>query len=326
MNRRRFVALVVGMAAGPLAARAQQQRLSKIGFLSSGSPTAFEKLNAAFHQGLSDEGFVEGRNVLTEYRWAQGNYGDLERLAFELVQVGVDLIAASGGIVSARAAARATSTIPIVFIAGFDPVRVGLVVSENRPAGNITGVSVYTTELSTKRLELLVELVPETRNIAILVNPGSVTTSLEIEDTLKASKRIGRVLQVIKASSEAEIDAGFARATQEGIGALLVSADSFFTARRRQITALAGRLAIPTIYPWREYVEAGGLVSYGPELTWAYHQIGSYAGQILKGTRPRDLPVVFPTKFFFVLNLKTAEALGLNVSPTLLALADETIE
>lgn len=326
MNRRSFVALVVDMAAWPLAARAQQQRLSKIGFLSSGSPRAFDKLNAAFHQGLSDEGFVEGRNMLTEYRWAQGNYGDLERLAFELVQVGVDLIAASGGIVSAQAAARATSTIPIVFIAGFDPVRVGLVVSENRPAGNITGVSVYTTALSTKRLELLVELVPKIRNVAILVNPGSVTTSLEIEDTLKASKRIARALQVIKASNEAEIDAGFARATQEGIGALLVSADPYFTARRRQITALAGRLAIPTIYPWREYVEAGGLVSYGPELTWAYHQIGSYAGQILKGSRPRDLPVMFPTKFVLVLNLRAARALGLNVSPTLLALADETIE
>jgi putative ABC transport system substrate-binding protein len=326
MNRRHFVALVVGVADWPVAARAQQQRLSKIGFLSSGSPRAFDKLNAAFHQGLSDERFVEDRNLLTEYRWAQGNYGDLERLAFELVQVGVDLIAASGGIVSARAAARATSTIPIVFIAGFDPVRVGLVVSENRPVGNITGVSVYTTALAAKRLELLVELVPEIRNIAILVNPGSVTTSLEIEDTLNASKRIDRVLQVIKASNEAEIDAGFARATQEGIGALLVSADPFFTVRRMQITALAGRLAIPTIYPWREYVEAGGLVSYGPELTWAYHQIGSYAGQILKGTLPRDLPVVYPTKFDFVLNLKAARALGLNVPPTLLALADETIE
>ena len=326
MNRRHFVALVVGVAAWPVAARAQQQRLSKIGFLSSGSPRAFDKLNAAFHQGLRDEGFVEDRNLLTEYRWAQGNYGDLERLAFELVQVGVDLIAASGGIVSARAAARATSTIPIVFIAGFDPVRVGLVVSENRPVGNITGVSVYTTALAAKRLELLVELVPEIRNIAILVNPGSVTTSLEIEDTLNESKRIGRVLQVIKASNEAEIDAGFARATQEGIGAMLVSADPFFTARRMQITALAGRLAIPTIYPWREYVEAGGLVSYGPELTWAYRQIGSYAGRILKGTAPRDLPVVYPTKFNFVLNLKAARALGLNVPPTLLALADETIE
>jgi len=326
MNRRHFVALVVGVAAWPVAARAQQQRLSKIGFLSSGSPRAFDKLNAAFHQGLRDEGFVEDRNLLTEYRWAQGNYGDLERLAFELVQVGVDLIAASGGIVSARAAARATSTIPIVFIAGFDPVRVGLVVSENRPVGNITGVSVYTTALAAKRLELLVELVPEIRNIAILVNPGSVTTSLEIEDTLNASKRIGRVLQVIKASNEAEIDAGFARATQEGIGAMLVSADPFFTVRRMQITALAGRLAIPTIYPWREYVEAGGLVSYGPELTWAYRQIGSYAGRILKGTAPRDLPVVYPTKFNFVLNLKAARALGLNVPPTLLALADETIE
>jgi putative ABC transport system substrate-binding protein len=314
------------MAAWPVAARAQQQRLSKIGFLSSGSPRAFDKLNAAFHRGLSDEGFVEGRNVLTEYRWAAGNYGDLERLAFELVRAGVDLIAASGGIVSARAAVRATSTIPIVFIAGFDPVRVGLVVSENRPAGNITGVSVYTTALSAKRLELLVELVPEIRNIAILVNPGSVTTSLEIEDTLKASKRMDRVLQVIKASNEAEIDDGFARATQEGIGALLVSADPFFTVRRMQITALAGRLAIPTIYPWREYVEAGGLVSYGPELAWAYHQIGSYSGQILKGIRPRDLPVVVPTKFNLVLNLKAARALGLNVPPTLLALADETIE
>jgi putative ABC transport system substrate-binding protein len=326
MNRRYVIALCGAAALWPLTAAAQQQPLPSIGFLSSGSPRAFEKFTGAFAEGLSGQAFLEGRDVQIDYRWAEGHYDDLEKLASELVHKDVSVIAASGGLVSAQAAIKATSKIPIVFVSGFDPVWLGLVSSLNRPGGNVTGASVYSTELVAKRLELLTQLAPNVHDIAILVNPGSVTTDLEVKLAIQASQRLGRDLQVFKAVNENEIDVAFAAANQAHTGGFLVSADPLFTARRAQIVALAAQNSIPTMYPWREYVDAGGLVSYGAELTWAYRQIGDYAGQILKGAKPTDLPVVFPTKFNFIINLKTAKALSLNVPASLLAISDETIE
>ncbi len=325
MNRRDILALF-GSIAWPLTARAQQPSLPAIGFLSSGSPRTFERFTNAFLQGLGDQKYAEGRDFWVDYRWAEGHYNDLGALASRLVHDGARLIAASGGVVSAQAAVKATSKIPIVFVVGFDPVQLGLVASLNRPGGNVTGASVYSTELTAKRLEFLVELAPGIRSVAMLVNPGSVTTDLEIKDTVAAARHIDRDLQVFRASNEAEINVVFAAAAEQHVGGLLVGADPLFTARRAQLVALAEQHAIPTMYPWREYVESGGLVSYGAELIWAYRQIGNYAGQILKGAQPSDLPVVLPTKFDLVINLKTAKALGLNISSSLLAVADETLE
>jgi putative ABC transport system substrate-binding protein len=236
------------------------------------------------------------------------------------------VIAATGGVASAQAAAKATTKIPIVFVIGFDPVRLGLVASLGRPDKNVTGASVYTTELAAKRLGLLVALVPGLRNVGILANPGSLLTDFDIQETTAAAGQMGLRAIVLKASNEVEIDAAFPTALQQQAGAIFVNADTLFTARRDQIVALAARNRIPTMYPWREYVESGGLVSYGAELAWAYRQIGSYAGLILKGAQPRELPVVLPTKFDLVINLKTAAALGLDVPTNVLVLADQTIE
>lgn len=326
MDRRHFIALLGGSVVCPQAARAQQRALPAIGFLSTGSARTFERFNAAFHQGLTDQGYAEGRDYWIDYRWAEGHYGDLGGMASELVRDDVSLIAATGGTASAQAAVKATSKIPIVFVIGFDPVQLGLVASLNRPGGNVTGASVYTTELAAKRLELLTELAPGIRNVGMLANPGSALTGLETKDMVGASQHAGRELKVLTASNEAEIDAAVAAAAQQQVGGLLVTADPLFTARRVQLVALAARYQIPTMYPWREYVQSGGLVSYGAELTWAYRQIGNYAAQILKGAQPSDLPVVLPTKFDLVINLKTAKALGLKISANLLTLADETIE
>jgi putative ABC transport system substrate-binding protein len=300
--------------------------MPSIGFLSSGSPRTFGKFIAAFHEGLGEQGYVEGHNVWIDYHWAEGHYSDLDALATDLVRNQVTLIAATGGVVSAKAAKRATTAIPIVFVVGFDPVQLGLVASINKPGGNATGASVYTTELAAKRLSILSELVPGIRTIGILVNPGSATTERETKDTIAAAQRLGRPIAVFKATTESEIDAALASAAQQQVGALLVSADPLFTIRRVQLVALAARHALPTVYPWREFVEAGGLMSYGTELTWAYRQIGLYSGRILKGTKPSDLPVMLPTRYDLIINLKTAKALALNVPPKLLALADEVIE
>jgi putative tryptophan/tyrosine transport system substrate-binding protein len=326
MDRRDILALFGGSLAWPLAARAQDRALPAIGFLSSGSPRTFEKFKTAFLQGLGDQKFAEGREFRIDYRWAEGRYTDLTVLASHLVHDGASLIASSGGVVSAQAAVKATSKIPIVFVVGFDPVQLGLVASLNRPGGNVTGASVYSTELTAKRLEFLVELAPGIRSVGMLVNPGSVTTDLEVKETIAAARHISRDLQVFRASSENEINGIFATAAEQHVGGLLVSADPLFTARRAQIVALAEKSAIPAMYPWREYVESGGLMSYGAELIWAYRQIGNYAGQILKGAHASDLPVVLPTKFDLVINLKTAKALGINISSSLLTVADETIE
>jgi putative tryptophan/tyrosine transport system substrate-binding protein len=327
MRRREFITLLGGAAAAwPLDARAQQPRMPVIGFLSSGSPRALPTFVAAFRQGISEQGYVEGRNVWIEYRWAEGHYDELDVLANNLVQRRVTLIAATGGLVSAKAAMKATATIPILFVVGSDPVQLGLLASLSRPGGNATGASVFTTELAPKRLELLHALGSGIRTTAILVNPGSVTADIETSDALAAAQKLAHQLLVLKASTESEIDAAFELATQQQVSALLVSADPFFTGRRNQLVALAARHAMPVMYPWREYVEAGGLMSYGPELSWAYHLIGQYAGRILRGAKPSDLPVQLPTRFNFVINLKTAKALGLDMPPQLLALVDEEIE
>jgi putative tryptophan/tyrosine transport system substrate-binding protein len=342
IRRREFITFLGGGAAWPVVLRAQQQRgLPVIGFLSSGSPRSFSTFVAAFRQGVREQGHIEGRDVSIEYRWAEGEYDQLGMLASDLVQNRVALIAATGGVISAKAAMKVTSTIPIVFVIGCDPVKVGLVSKLSRPDNNATGSSVFSLELATKRLEML-RLALGVRNeritIAVVVNPGSITTDIEIEDTINAAKQLNKFergktteqmqfnIIVLTASTESEISDAVLSASRQRATALLVSADPFFTVRRRQVVTLVAQHGIPAMYPWREYVKDGGLMSYGTELTWGYHLIGLYAGRILKGEKPRDLPVQLPTKFDLVLNLKTAKALGLAVPPNMLALADEVIE
>jgi putative ABC transport system substrate-binding protein len=326
--RRRDLILGLGGAAlaWPLAARAQQNAMPVIGYLSGSSPVPSAPLVAAFHQGLADTGYVEGKNVAIEYHWAEGSYDRLPGLAAGLVGRKVDLIAASGGPPSAQAAKGATSTIPIVFVSGDDPVAIGLVASLARPGGNLTGVSFLTVELNPKRLELLFELVPEARVIALLVNPNNSITDGIITDVQKAAQTKGVRLPVVKAGKESEIDAAFASLVQLQAGALVVASDAFLNSRRDRLVALASRQAVPAIYESREFAASGGLISYGTSLTAVYRQVGVYAGRILKGDKPADLPVQQPTKFELVINLKTAQTLGLTVPPALLARADEVIE
>jgi putative ABC transport system substrate-binding protein len=327
MTRRNFLAGVAAVTASPVVCLAQQQPIPVIGFLSSASPRAFAPLIGAFRDGLQSRGYIESRNVFVEYRWAEGHYGDLPALAAELVQRRVALIAATGGVLSAQAAKNATKTIPIVFVAGFDPVALDLVASLNNPGANLTGVSVFSTELATKRLEVLHDLLPTVGTIALLVNPGAAITPIEVKDSIAGAQQLGLNLVVMRANNETELEAAFASAATNGPKpALLLSADPFFTSRRDQVVAMAARFALPTMYPWREYVEAGGLLSYGTELSWAYYQIGEYAGRILQGTKPAELPVQLPTDFHLVINLKTAKALGLALTPLVLARVNETIE
>jgi putative ABC transport system substrate-binding protein len=326
MRRREFGKLVGGAAiAWPLAARAQQKRVPVIGYLGLGSPGPRAPFTAAFGQGLAETGYVEGQNVAIEYRWAEGNYDRLPALAADLVAQKVDVIASGGGI-GALAAQRATSTIPIVFTVGGDPVVLGLVASLARPGGNLTGVSIITVELMPKRFELLSELVPRARLIALLANPNSPSAERTTREMEEAARAKGLRLHILKASTEAEIDAAFLTLVQLQAGALVVGADAFFNARREQLVALASRHAIPAIWEWREFAEAGGLISYGPSLIDVNRQEGIYAGKILKGAKPADLPVQQPTKFELVINLKTANALGLTVPQSMLMRADEVIE
>ncbi|MFZ0151200.1 MAG: ABC transporter substrate-binding protein [Xanthobacteraceae bacterium] len=325
--RRKFIAALGNTAvAWPLAARAQQRTMPVVGFLSSGSPRTFANFLKAFQNGLSEEGFVEGRNVAIVYRWAEGHFDELDALATELVADGVELIAATGGLRSAEAAKNATATIPIVFVLGFDPVKLGLVASFNKPGGNITGTTIITTELATKRLNLLYDLDPGTRNVAILVNPKSPGADAEIEEVSVAARNSGRPFFVLKASSLSEIDAAFTSAVEQKVRALVISADSFFMTQRAQLLGLAASHKMPVVYAFREFVDDGGLMSYGPSLTSAYRHAGVYAGRILKGTKPGELPIELPAKFEFVINLKTAKALGLAIPSGLLAIADEVIE
>jgi putative ABC transport system substrate-binding protein len=327
VRRREFITLVGGAAvAWPLAARAQQPATPVIGFLSSGSPRTFVNFLKAFHAGLSDEGFVERRNVAIVYRWAEGHFDELDALATELVAEGAAVIAATGGVRSAEAAKNATTTIPVVFVIGFDPVKVGLVASFNKPGGNLTGTTIITTELATKRLSLLYDLDPGMRNVAILVNPESMRADVEIENVIVAARDTGRPLFVLRASSISEIDAAFASLAEQQLRALIISAAPFFMTRRAQLVGLAASHKMPVVYPFREFVDDGGLMSYGPSLTSAYRRAGVYAGRILKGAKPGELPIELPSRFEFLINLKTAKTLNLTIPPGVLAIADEVIE
>jgi putative tryptophan/tyrosine transport system substrate-binding protein len=326
LNRRGVIGLVGGAAAWPIAARAQQPTMPVIGFLSARAPGESSQHLSAFRRGLTDAGYSEGQNVIIEYRWAEGQYDRLPALASELTGLQVAVIAATGGNVSALAAKNATGMIPIVFIVGDDPVGLGLVTSLNRPAGNLTGMSVFTTELGTKRLELLHELVPKEVVVGFLTNPkyqGSARNGVEVQ---AAAHGIGRAVVVLNASSPPDIDMAFKNLAQQKIGALLVDADTLFVSRRDQLVVLAAHYSVPAIYDLRDYVTSGGLMSYGTSLTDAYRRVGTYVGRILKGTKPGDLPVEQAVKVELVINLKTANALGLTVPPTLLARADEVIE
>jgi ABC-type uncharacterized transport system substrate-binding protein len=327
MQRRGFITLLGGAAATwPLAGRAQQRAMPVIGYLNTGSPETNPPVLAAFRQGLSETGYVEGQNLAIEYRWAEGHYDRLPALAADLVGRKVDLIVASSP-PSALASKGATSTIPIVFRGGADPVGDGLVASLARPRGNLTGVGFGGADLTAKRLELLSELVPRAGVIALLVNPKNVSTAERvIGDVQEAARAKGLQLHVLKAGSESEIDTAFASLAQVHADALVVSADPFLSGRREQLVALASRHAIPAIYAWREFAASGGLISYGPSLAAAFRLIGIYVGKILKGAKPSDLPVQQPTKFELVINIKTAKSLGLTVPPTLLAQADDVIE
>jgi len=316
--------LLGGAMTAARAVRAQQKAMPVIGYLGSESPGPMAPLVAAFLQGLSETGYVDGKNVAIEHRWAEGDYDRLAALAADLVRRKVDVIAALG-IPSALAAKSATSTIPIVFSVG-DAVERGLVTSLARPGGNLTGVSLLNVELTPKRLELISELVPQAGVIALLVNPNNPNTERTIRDMEEAARAKGVQLNILKAGTESEIDAAFAALVQLPAGALVVVGDPLFINRREQLVALASRHAVPAIYAFREYAAAGGLISYGTSFTAAYRQLGTYAGKILKGAKPADLPVQQPTTFELVLNLKTAKALGLTVPPSILARADEVIE
>jgi putative ABC transport system substrate-binding protein len=326
MRRRGLITGVAATAATwPLGARAQQKAMPVIGVLGATTAAVYASRVVAFREGLGETGYVEGQNVMIEYRWAEGHYDQLPVLAADLVGRKVDVIAAFTPPL-ALAAKAATSTIPIVFSVGIDPVAAGLVASIARPGGNLTGVSILFTELAPTLLELLSELVPEARVIALLVNPNSPEAEPTIRGAQQAGRAKGMQLDILKAATGGEIDAAFVTLVQMKGNALVIGADGFFSSRSGQLVALAARYAIPTIYFRREFAAAGGLISYAPSLTGSYRQIGIYVGRIMKGAKPADLPVQQPVKFELVINLKTATALGLTVPQALLARADEVIE
>jgi putative tryptophan/tyrosine transport system substrate-binding protein len=324
--RRKFLAALGSAAAWPLAARAQQAAMPVIGFLHEGTSDGRAHFAAAFREGLSEEGFVDRRNVVIEYRWGQDQFDRVPALVAELVQRRVAVIATPGSATAALAAKAATSTIPIVFSVGSDPVKLGLVESLNRPGGNITGVNYYSQDLGPKRLGLLRELMPAGIDVVVLVNPTSPITDSALKDLQPAADAVGQQLSVLHANNNQEIYAAFPAMAQRRTPALLIVTDPLFTSRRVQLVTLATRYAIPAIYTSREFTEVGGLMSYGTDLPNIFRQVGIYTGRILKGAKPSDLPVIQPTKFEFVINLATAKALGLEVPPTLLARADEVIE
>jgi ABC-type uncharacterized transport system substrate-binding protein len=325
VKRREFITLLGGAAAWPLVARAQQPAMPVVGFLNPQSPDGYRDHLRAFRQGLKETGYVEGENVAIDYRWAEGQFDRLPALAAELVRRQVSVIAATGGILSARTAQVATTTIPIVFTVAENPVSVGLVASLARPGGNLTGINFLNTELAAKRLELLRELVPGMGRVAVLVNPANaMNAETTLRDAEAAARSIGLQIQVVRASTSGEINAAFANLGRPD--ALFVGGDGLFIDRRFQLVNLASRHAVPAAYADRQLPEVGGLMSYGSSTPDAYRQVGVYAGRILKGAKAADLPVVQASKFELVINLQTAKLLDLTVPPTLLARADEVIE
>jgi putative tryptophan/tyrosine transport system substrate-binding protein len=327
VNRRAFISLIGGTAAAwPLVVHAQQPTVQLVGWLSARSPREAESVLQAFLQGLGEVGYFEGKNVTIEYRWAEGHYDRLPALAAELVQQQVAVIAATGGEPSPLAAKAATTSIPIVFTAGGDPVEAGLVASLNQPGGNVTGTTIMGIEMGPKRLDLVRQLVPNATSVAMLVNPKFPLGSTEARDVQGATRSLGMRFHVLFASTEGEIDAAFADIVRQKTDLLIIATDPFLLGQRGQIVGLAARCAVPTMYFLREFVEAGGLMSYGPDIANGYRQAGVYTGRILSGAKPATLPVWRPTHFLLILNLKTAKALGLDVSDRLLALADEVIE
>jgi putative ABC transport system substrate-binding protein len=326
MQRRHFITLLGGAATWPLAARAQQPTMPVIGFLSTGSPQSDAFRVAAVRQGLIQAGYVEGRNAAFEYRWAEDHYERLPALAAELVRREVAVIAAIGGITSAVAAKSATATIPIVFEIGGDPIKLGLVASLSRPGGNITGVSFLVGTLAAKQFEILHETVPKVALIGFLVNPTIADAETQTKNALAAAETLGQKLLVVQARTDSELETAFVTLIQQRAGALIVSGDPFFSSRPDKLVKLAAHQKIPTIYFLREFVVAGGLMSYGASINEALRIVGLYAGRILKGEKPADMPVQQSTKVELVINLKTAKALGLNISLPLIGRADEVIE
>jgi putative ABC transport system substrate-binding protein len=326
MRRRDFITLVGAAAAWPLAARAQQPVMPVIGFLSGRRSDDSNNVLAAYREGLSVLGFVEGQTIGIEYRWAEYQYDRLPTLATDLVSHHVSLIFTNGGLLPARAAKAATTTIPIVFEVGTDPVRLGLVDSINRPGGNITGVTMFSGVVLTKRLGLLRELVPNAMTIAMMVNPTSANAEIDTKDVQAAARGLGLQIHILHVAREGDVDAAFGSLIEHRARALLVGPDPFIDGQRHRIVALAAQHALPTIYAWREFVDAGGLMSYGTRIPDSYREAGIYTGRILRGAKPGDLPILQPTRLELVLNLKAAKALGLTFSPGLLAIADDVIE
>jgi putative tryptophan/tyrosine transport system substrate-binding protein len=325
VKRREFITLLGGTLVWPLTGRAQQPTMPVIGFLSGSSPDTYPDLVAAFRKGLHKSGYLEGQNLTIEYSWANGQYDRLPALATELARRQVALIVVAGGTATALAAKAATTTIPIIFAIGADPVRAGLVASINRPDRNLTGFSSITDQVITKRLELLSELVAPPAALAVLVNPSNPNTGTRSRDMQAAARALGRQIHVFTASGERDLDVAFTSLSQQRIGGLVVQYDTFFGRRREQIVALAARHAVPAIYEVREFAAAGGLMSYGLHQMDTYLQVGIYAGRILNGEKPGDLPVQFPTKFELVINLKTAKELGLTIPPSIMVRADEIL-
>src|SRR6516225_3459411 len=331
MRRRDLITLLGGAAMWPIAGRAQQPAMPVIGFLSSySSSDAFAQyLLAAFHQGLKQAGYVEGQNVVVEYRWAGNEYERLTALAAELVRRRVNVIATGSASLAVLAAKTVTTTIPIVFLMGGDPVKLGLVASLNRPGGNLTGITTLNTEITPKRVEVLRELVPTTTIMAVLVNPTNNPANVEVElrQAQAAANSLGlQTIHILQASTEADLDGIFSTLMQQRAGGLVITADTLFSGKSAELAALASRHAMPTISPYREFVTAGGLMSYGGSVTELYRLVGVYTGRVLNGEQPAELPVQQVTKVELVINLRTAKALGLSVPPTLLGRADEVIE